>query len=160
MDALVERAAARWKGLHAERPLDVQIAPAVRDAWISGDPSLLRRVIDNLLDNAHKYSPAGAPIRVSAELRGGDRVAVAVADHGIGIPPEDLERVFTPFFRSDRSRSRATGGVGLGLALAKRIVGAHGGEITVRSPPGDGTTVSFLVPVCRTVSTSEDPAAT
>ena len=71
---------------------------------------------------------------------------VAVRDEGIGIDPQDLPRLFTPFFRTDRSRARGTGGVGLGMALAKRIVEAHGGSIAVESRPGLGTTVTFLVP--------------
>jgi signal transduction histidine kinase len=71
---------------------------------------------------------------------------VSVRDQGIGVDPQDLPRLFTPFFRTDRSRARGTGGVGLGLALAKRIVEAHGGTITVESRPGLGTTVSFSIP--------------
>ena len=72
---------------------------------------------------------------------------VAVRDKGIGVDPHDIPRLFTPFFRTDRSRARGTGGVGLGLALARRIVEAHGGAIEVESAPGLGTTVRFRVPV-------------
>jgi signal transduction histidine kinase len=107
---------------------------------------LLRRVLDNLLENAHKYSPrADRPItvRLSGE---GDIVVFEVSDRGIGIKPEDLENVFKPFFRVDRSRSRGAGGVGLGLTLAKKIVEAHGGSIEVRSEPGVGTTVRVVMP--------------
>jgi two-component system OmpR family sensor kinase len=71
---------------------------------------------------------------------------VTVRDEGIGVDPQDLPRLFTPFFRTDRSRARGSGGVGLGLALAKRIVEAHGGTIGVESQPGLGTTVRFSVP--------------
>ena len=69
-----------------------------------------------------------------------------IIDEGIGGEPQDVPRIFMPFFRTDRSRARGTGGVGLGLALAKRIVEAHGGTIAVESRPGLGTTVSFRVP--------------
>jgi signal transduction histidine kinase len=72
-----------------------------------------------------------------------------VRDRGIGIDPGDLPRLFTPFFRTDRSRARGTGGVGLGLALAKRIAEAHGGAIEVSSAPGEGTTVRVRLPVAN-----------
>ena len=107
---------------------------------------MLRRVVDNLLDNAAKYSEAPAPVVLSAG-REGDALRISVQDQGIGVEPQDLPRLFTPFFRTDRSRARGTGGVGLGLALAKRIVEAHGGSIDVESQPGLGTTVRFRVPV-------------
>ena len=107
---------------------------------------LLRRVLDNLLDNARKYSDADRPIAVAARARDG-MVEVEVRDRGIGLDPGDLARLFTPFFRSDRSRARGTGGVGLGLALAKRVVEAHGGRISAESGPGEGMRVRFSVPV-------------
>jgi signal transduction histidine kinase len=73
-------------------------------------------------------------------------VSVEVRDRGIGHDAADLERIFTPFFRSDRSRARGTGGIGLGLALAKRVVEAHGGSIAAESEPGRGTAMRFTVP--------------
>jgi signal transduction histidine kinase len=106
---------------------------------------MLRRVLDNLLDNAVKYSESPATVEVVARQHGA-AFQVSVRDQGIGVDAHDLPRLFTPFFRTDRSRARGTGGVGLGLALAKRIVEAHGGTITVESRPGIGTTVSFSVP--------------
>ena len=81
---------------------------------------------------------APAPSRWALELE--------VRDRGIGIDAADLPRVFTPFFRTDRSRARGTGGVGLGLALARRIAEAHGGTIAVESPPGEGTTFRVKLP--------------
>jgi signal transduction histidine kinase len=113
---------------------------------IDADPVLFRRLIDNLLENAHKYTPErSSPIELSVQ-RDGDRVVFVIEDRGIGISAEDLPRVFTPFFRGDRSRSRETGGVGLGLTLAKRIVEAHQGTIDVASKVGAGTTVRVRVP--------------
>ena len=107
---------------------------------------LFRRVIDNLVENAHKYTPDGAaPIELDVS-RAGDAVTFVVRDRGIGITAEDLPRVFTAFFRGDRSRSRESGGVGLGLTLAKRIVDAHDGSISVSSDAGAGTTVRVSVP--------------
>jgi len=73
-------------------------------------------------------------------------VAIEVVDRGEGIAAEDLDRIFTPFFRADRSRTRATGGVGLGLALSKRIVEAHGGTLVASSAPGAGTTMTVALP--------------
>jgi two-component system, OmpR family, sensor kinase len=107
---------------------------------------LLRRVLDNLLENADKYTPdPNRPIVLSIGARDG-RAWFEVVDQGMGILPEDLPQVFTPFFRGERSRSRGGGGVGLGLTLAKRIVEAHGGTIEVSSAPGLGTTVRVELP--------------
>lgn len=142
--ALCERAADRFRARHPERRLDVSIdgdPPALH-----ADPTLLRRVIDNLLENAHKYSKASEePIALCARSRDSE-VVFEVSDRGIGIPEEDLPRIFDPFFRSERSRSRGTGGVGLGLTLAKRIVDAHGGRIEVESEKGVGTTMRAFIP--------------
>jgi signal transduction histidine kinase len=141
-EALVERAAERFRAAHPARPLALEVAAPL--PVVSADPDLLRRVIDNLLDNARKYSDQ-QPITLAA--RGGpEGLLVEVRDGGIGIDAADQPRLFTPFFRTDRSRARGTGGVGLGLALARRIVEAHGGRILVESAPGQGTTVRFHVP--------------
>ena len=140
---LVERAAERFRHSHPGRTLSVHVEGTL--PGLVADPVMLRRVMDNLLDNAVKYSEAPAPIELRA-TSDGVAFVVAVADQGIGVDPEDLPRLFTPFFRTDRSRARGTGGVGLGLALAKRIVEAHGGTIDVESRPGLGTTVRFRVP--------------
>jgi signal transduction histidine kinase len=114
-------------------------------ADIEADPVLLRRAIDNLLENASKYSDDSQPIALRARSTGSE-VVVEVQDRGIGIDPADLGKLFTPFFRTDRSRARGTGGIGLGLALAKRIVEAHRGSIGVHSSPGEGSTFRFSVP--------------
>jgi signal transduction histidine kinase len=141
---IVERAAERFRHVHPGRSLSVQVEGTL--PGLVADPAMLRRAIDNLLDNAAKYSEAPAPVELRA-WSDGEAVLVAVRDEGIGVDPKDLPRLFTPFFRTDRSRARGTGGVGLGLALAKRIVEAHGGTIEVESQPGLGTTVRFRVPV-------------
>ncbi len=138
------QAVERFRRSHPARTLEVRVGEGL--PGLVADPAMLRRVVDNLLDNAAKYSEAPSAIELSAR-RDGDAVEVAVKDEGIGVEPADLPRLFTPFFRTDRSRARGTGGVGLGLALAKRIVEAHGGGIAVDSRAGLGTTVRFRLPV-------------
>jgi signal transduction histidine kinase len=138
-------AAERMRVRHPERPLQVTTGDGVPAIYV--DPALLRRVIDNLLENAHKYTPDRAsPIALAVEQVGG-RVVFEVRDHGLGISPDDLPQIFTAFFRGDRSRSRETGGVGLGLTLAKRIVEAHDGTIEVTSTLNAGSTVRVAIPV-------------
>jgi signal transduction histidine kinase len=139
---LIERAATRFRSTHPDRGLAVTISG---DTDIDADPALLRRAVDNLLDNARKYSDAETVIELFAEASD-DRVIVEVRDHGIGIEDADLPHVFTPFYRTEKSRTRSTGGVGLGLTLARRIMLAHGGEIDIESRPGEGTTVRLSVP--------------
>lgn len=134
----------RMRGRHPARPLEVAATGELPPIHV--DPRLLRRVIDNLLENAHKYSPdPDARIELAVTGEAG-RVVFEIRDHGIGITADDLPRVFAPFFRGDRSRSREAGGVGLGLTLAKRLVTAHGGTIELESTPGAGTTVRVAVP--------------
>ena len=107
----------------------------------------MRTVFRNLVENAVKYSlPDSRPVQVSV-AREGDRVIVSVRDDGPGIPAADAASVFEPFFRVDRSRSKKTGGYGLGLSIAKRIVEAHGGTIAVRDhAPARGTTFEVTLP--------------
>jgi signal transduction histidine kinase len=151
-------AADRLRARHPDRPLAVTTddgAPAIHV-----DPVLFRRVIDNLLENAHKYTPdADAPIELSVTRDGPDGLGAVfeVRDRGIGIPSDDLPRIFTAFFRGERSRSRETGGVGLGLTLARRIVEAHDGAIEVTSTPNVGTSVRVSIPAALRDSRS-DPA--
>ncbi|HET7755178.1 MAG TPA: HAMP domain-containing sensor histidine kinase [Anaeromyxobacteraceae bacterium] len=141
---LVDVAAERFRAAHPDRELRVEVEgePPALDA----DPMLLRRALDNLLENAAKYSDAPAPVTLSARFRGGI-VALEVRDRGIGIDAADVPRLFTPFFRTDRSRGRGSGGTGLGLALAKRIAEAHGGNIAVESRAGEGTLVRIELPL-------------
>jgi len=138
---LVETAAARFAALHPDRTLDVRIEGEL--PVLDGDARLLRRAVANLLDNAAKYSEGAIDLRARAEA---GKLVLEVIDRGIGIEAADLPRLFTPFFRTDRSRARGTGGVGLGLALARRIVEAHGGTIAGRSTPNEGTTFRIELP--------------
>ncbi len=140
---LLTRSCDRFRSLHDSHSVVRDIPAGL--AIIEADPVLLRRAFDNVLDNARKYSQAGKPIRLSAR-RGPETTAVTIEDFGIGIASDDLDKIFTPFFRADRSRSRATGGVGLGLALTRRVVEAHGGHIEVVSVLGEGTAVTIVLP--------------
>lgn len=146
---LLARAVSRFSDHHPDRELLVEVPE--RLPILQTDPTMLRRVIDNLLENAHKYSNADRVIELQAHAAPAagpqSSVEIAVRDQGIGIDAADLPRVFTPFFRSDRSRARQTGGVGLGLPLARRIVLAHGGDIEVRSEVGIGTTITVRLPI-------------
>jgi two-component system phosphate regulon sensor histidine kinase PhoR len=105
----------------------------------------LAQVFLNLIDNAIKYTPLKGSITISAE-KDKKFVRVEVKDTGIGIPPEDLPRVFERFYRVDKARSRELGGTGLGLAIVKHIVQAHGGEVSVTSVPSQGSTFIFTIP--------------
>ncbi len=140
--AVVEQARARW----SERNTGRTVALAVcTDSLAELDPRLMRRAIQNVLDNAHKYSDPSTPVHLSL-VADGPRAVVEIRDEGIGIAPEDLSHVFSPFFRADRPEVLASSGLGLGLAFARRIVEAHGGTIVLESRLGEGTTVRLTVP--------------
>jgi len=142
--ALLEKSVSRFHSSHPERTLTVRIAEDLPE--VMADAVLLRRVVDNLLDNAHKYTDEPAkPITLEARRDGGD-IVIEERDQGIGIDKDDLERLFEPFFRADRSRTRATGGLGLGLALARRVIDAHRGTIVFASEVGEGTIVRVRLP--------------
>jgi two-component system, OmpR family, sensor kinase len=142
-EEVVEEAAKRFQSRFPARELVTDVALGL--PTIDVDAALLRRVVDNLLDNARKYSEDATRIDLTARREAGG-VVFEVKDRGIGIEASDVPLVFRPFFRSDRSRARRTGGVGLGLALARRIVEAHGGRIEIESEVGVGTTARFFVP--------------
>lgn len=130
----------------ADRPPGVEFNTDSADIVIDVDAEQLRTVMRNLLENAVKYSlPDSRAIRVTAEKRAAGAV-VSVADDGAGIPSEDRERVFEPFFRVDRSRSKESGGYGLGLSICRRVMEAHGGRIAVESANGRGTSFVLSFP--------------
>ena len=114
---------------------------------LQADPEDLQLVWSNLLENAVRYSTPGGGIEVEVSRSDGGPAQVIFSDHGAGIPPEDLPHIFDRFYRGDSSRARATGGFGLGLAIAKALVEAYGGTIRAESAPGQGTRMTVELPV-------------
>jgi signal transduction histidine kinase len=132
--------AAERAGRRLAQERDVSITTRAEHVPLDADPGRLRELLLILVDNAVRYTPAGGTVTVSCR-RDGRHAEVAVEDTGVGIAPEHIERVFDRFYRVDKARSRAEGGLGLGLSIAREIVEAHGGTIDVHSEPGRGTTV-------------------
>jgi two-component system, OmpR family, sensor kinase len=127
---------------------------------VAGDEPRLRQVLSNLLDNALAYSPADAPITVlggSTRRDGRDLAFLQVRDRGPGLIPEQAERVFERFYRTDRARSRSHGGTGLGLSIVAAITAAHGGTVELDTAPGEGATFRVLLPrLTETPATASD----
>ena len=149
-----------WSGHGRAGDLRVDLASGGGHARVCAHPPLLGQLLDNLLDNAAKYSPPGTPIEVRA-WRAGDHVALAVRDRGIGLSPEDQAHLFEPFYRSAEARRRGQPGVGLGLAVARRIASAFGGTIEVQGKPGSGSTFTLRLPLARdpSVGAERPPSA-
>jgi two-component system sensor histidine kinase SenX3 len=124
----------------------IVVTPEPPDVELACDRRQMRSALMNLLDNAIKYSGPRQPVEVGARLEG-ERIALVVRDHGIGIPTRDLERIFERFYRVDRARSRETGGTGLGLAIVRHVAQAHGGDVTVESREGEGSLFTLHLPI-------------
>ena len=138
------RRQAELYGLQSERHT-VVFAPPPEPVPVMADRDQLAQVVGNLLSNAIKYSPAGGPVTLGVET-GPERVTVSVADTGLGIPPAERGAIFEMFHRVHSPDTQTIGGTGLGLALAKRIVEAHAGEIGVDSVHHRGSTFWFRLP--------------
>ena len=141
MDALVEEVLADLEPLAQEKA--IHLTAQCEAVTMTGSDILLYRLVYNLVENAIKYNTPGGTVTVGA-ARQDKHIRLTVADTGTGIPEELKERVFEPFFRLDKSRSRALGGVGLGLALVREIVSVHGGSISVKDNPDGGTTFEVI----------------
>jgi signal transduction histidine kinase len=146
--ALIDAAVARFSVRYPERKLDCDIPDEL--PMLEADP-VVHRVFDNLLDNARKFSDDSVGLSAQ-KSQDGAHLVVTVTDRGIGISPEDQPRIFDPFFRCDPSRTRATGGVGLGLAVVRRIVLAHRGTINVESELGAGTRFVVSLPLVQALN--------
>jgi two-component system sensor histidine kinase SenX3 len=112
---------------------------------VLGSAEQLALAVGNLVANAIAYSAEGSTVVLSA-AHAGDRVEIAVADRGIGIPAEEVDRIFERFYRLDPARQRSTGGTGLGLSIVKHVAASHGGDVRVWSAPGQGSTFTLSLP--------------
>jgi heavy metal sensor kinase len=163
-DAIEELDLAAWAAEHlaewnahprrADLRLEVESGPVT----VRAQPALLGQLLDNLLDNALKYSPPGSPVRVTV---GGDgpSARLAVADEGEGVAADDMAHVFEPFFRSAAARRAGRAGVGLGLAVARRIAAAFGGTLTAESGPGRGSRFELTLPRAEAPGSRSPPAS-
>jgi two-component system, OmpR family, sensor histidine kinase SenX3 len=151
---VLHEAAERVRGAADTVGIPLSVAPVATDLVVAGDRSQLVSAVTNLLDNAVKYSEPGEPVEVDATVADGS-LCISVRDHGIGIPARDLERIFERFYRVDRARSRATGGTGLGLSIVRHVAQAHGGDVTVESTEGEGSTFRLRVPLPSSKKLSE-----
>jgi two-component system sensor histidine kinase BaeS len=138
--------------LEALSPLAEQRGVAVRSDVPLGlprldvDPDRLRQIVQNLVENAVRYTPAGGEIRVTMRAADPDAIRIAVSDTGVGVAEADLPHIFRHFYRADQSRARTSGGTGLGLAMVKSLVEAHGGRVSVESAAGRGSTFTVTFP--------------
>lgn len=125
---------------------DIEIVTSVQpDLFIHGDRAQLHAAVSNLVENAVTYSPSGSRVTVTAQSDDGF-VKLTVADNGIGIPGEELDRIFERFYRVDPARARATGGTGLGLSIVKHVAASNGGTVEVWSEPGLGSSFTLVLP--------------
>jgi len=113
---------------------------------VEADSQRVEQVLLNLLSNAERHTPEGGSIQISARLLAGEKVRVSICDSGPGLSDEDLAHIFDRFYRADKSRTRESGGAGLGLAIAKALVEAHGGEIWAENAPAGGACFYFTLP--------------
>ena len=128
-----------------EKKYEFVIDYPINSVWIEIDTDKMTQVIDNILNNAIKYSPDGGKITVSMKTTD-DQMILSISDQGLGIPKQDLPKIFDRFYRVDRARSRAQGGTGLGLAIAKEIIKQHKGFIWAKSEYGKGSTFTIVLP--------------
>ena len=145
---LVKQAVTRWQPQVAAKEISLSLDLPDNLPLVNIDWQRVNQVLHNLLENAVAYTGRGGTITVAAAKQG-DWVEISVSDTGEGIPAEDLPNIFERFYRVDKSRARVTGGSGLGLTIAKRLVEAHGGTITVQSELGKGSRFSFTLPIAE-----------
>ena len=135
----------KMRGSDEEKKYELVRDYPITSVWIEIDTDKMTQVIDNILNNAIKYSPDGGKITVTMKTTD-DQMILSISDQGLGIPKQDLPRIFDRFYRVDRARSRAQGGTGLGLAIAKEIIKQHKGFIWAKSEYGKGSTFTIVLP--------------
>jgi heavy metal sensor kinase len=146
-----------WRQVAAVRSLQFEASIEVADSFVLGDETSLRRVVNILLDNAFKYTPAPGTVHLRLE-RQKDKAVITVQDSGVGIAPEEQSRIFERFYRVDKARSREMGGAGLGLSIAEWIVGQHRGSIAVQSRAGQGSVFRVELPLAAVAVQTPLPA--
>ena len=135
----------KMRGPDGEKKYELVRDYPITSVWIEIDTDKMTQVIDNILNNAIKYSPDGGKITVTMKTTD-DQMILSISDQGLGIPKQDLPRIFDRFYRVDRARSRAQGGTGLGLAIAKEVIKQHKGFIWAKSEYGKGSTFTIVLP--------------
>jgi two-component system phosphate regulon sensor histidine kinase PhoR len=141
-----------WAKRFVQKKLQIELRLPAELPSIRVDEMRLEEIVHNLLDNAVKYSHEGGRIVIGVAVRKSELV-LSVADEGVGIPAEDLPRIFERFYRADRARSRELGGTGLGLSIVKHIVQLHGGRVEAESVIDQGTTISVILPIADSAVT-------
>ncbi len=148
INVLARQALASARLIHGAGRLRFELDLLPGECWVLGNRSRLNQVLDNLLSNAIKFTPEGGVVALRTRLQAdGREVAVAVADSGIGIPAEHLERIFERFYQVRDPARRGVGGSGIGLTIVRRVIEAHRGRIWVESEPGKGSVFTFALPV-------------
>lgn len=159
VDVVVQRALDRCRHLATGHEV-VLTSGGTPDLWVRGDAEQLEAAVTNLVQNAINYSARKGRVVVTTRREvdaDGELTAIAVSDNGIGIAPEEQQRVFERFYRVDYARSRETGGTGLGLSIVKEIAEGHGGEVTVWSKPGSGSTFTLRLPAAEAPDPEGEP---
>ncbi len=159
MHAIVQMAVSMVRPMAENRPLQIRNLIAPGSAVVTGDENRLQQIMLNLLENAVKYTEAGEiAVRAEPDPENPGLITISVTDTGIGIPADTQERIFLSFEQADGSATRRYGGMGLGLAITRRLVELHGGSIGVRSTPGNGSRFHFTLPRGGTARGSDTPA--
>jgi two-component system phosphate regulon sensor histidine kinase PhoR len=140
-----------------KKKISVSVGELPPTLLVFGDRQYLEQVLINLLDNAIKYGHEGGKTTISAIEKDQKEVVISIRDDGIGIPKEELPRIFERFYRVDKGRSQELGGTGLGLSIVKHIVQAHGGRIWAESQFGEGSTFYFTLPIRALNANPPDP---
>ena len=142
---MIQDSVAHFSQRAREREIDLAVSVSGSDVTLDFDETRVRQIVSNLVDNALTHTPNNGIISISlvGESTG---LTMSVSDSGPGISRDDIPRIFDQFYRADQSRTRATGGAGLGLTIVKRLVEAHGGQISVASEPDHGATFTVVLP--------------
>lgn len=158
LEGLARTSVARFAPRAEEKDVRLGVEAAAELPLADADPDRLSQVFGNLLDNALRHTTPGGAVSVRLEpTPRGDALRATVSDTGPGILPEHLPNIFERFYRADRARSRVTGGSGIGLAVVKQLVEAHGGRVWTESPPGEGATFGFDIPAAETSPMASRP---